>query len=159
MNRIKPLLLPILGFWNILLRKIINNVFCTLLSGLLYDQERSFKPVFYLAAGPMGIGAFMLFLVPYFKPENVSSKAPSRKEMTTLEKSKESTTNTTHSSQLQSLQSAPNVILLSSCSNCREKKTELVVVDRLTSVWINGILWMLVEWSEIPRLHTTNTID
>ena len=76
----------------------------------------------------------MLFLVPYFKPENVSSKAPSRKEMTTLEKSKESTTNTTHSSQLQSLQSAPNVILLSSCSNCREKKTELVVVDRLTSV-------------------------
>ena len=105
-----------------------------MLLGLIYDQQRSFKPVFYLAAGPMGIGALMLFLVPYFKPDDVNSFISHPKEETALEKSKETLTNITQSTQLQSMRSSPNVILMSSCNKCREKKTDLLVVDRITSV-------------------------
>ena len=101
---------------------------------MLYDYHHNFKPVFYLAAGPMGVGAFMLFLVPYFKPDSLNSYVARRQEMTQLAKSSElSTTNTT---QVTQLPSTTNIIVTSSCNDCRQKEKgkELQVVDRLTSL-------------------------
>lgn len=38
----------------------------------MYDSLKTFKPVFYLAAGPMICGSFLLFVASFFKWNQVS---------------------------------------------------------------------------------------
>ena len=95
-----------------------------LFSGFMYDHLKTFKPVFYLAAGPMIFGAFLLLFATLCKSNQTSL---GRQDVTSLVSSPKHC-NGLHSSYRRC--SCPPKILLTAPGD----RESLIVVERLTVI-------------------------
>lgn len=97
----------------------------------MYDDLKTFKPVFYLAAGPMICGAFILFFAALCKSTQVSL---GRQDVTSLVPSPKHCNGV--NSSYQGCPTPPPTIVLTG----PKERESLIIVERLTVIWlINGI--------------------
>ena len=100
-----------------------------LFSGFMYDHLKTFKPVFYLAAGPMIFGAFLLLFATLCKSNQTSL---GRQDVTSLVSSPKHR-NGLHSSYRRC--SCPPKILLTAPGD----RESLIIVERLTVIWFSEL--------------------
>ena len=84
----------------------------------MYDSLKTFKPVFYLAAGPMICGSFLLFVASFFKWNQASRGCEELIGVEPISK---------RSNRVEFRIDAPPVIVLT-----KPEENPLVVVERLT---------------------------
>lgn len=87
-------------------------------AGFMYDSLKTFKPVFYLAAGPMICGSFLLFVASFFKWNQASRGCEELIGVEPISK---------RGNRVEFRIDAPPVIVLT-----EPKENPLVVVERLT---------------------------
>jgi len=94
-------------------------------AGFMYDDLKTFKPVFYLAAGPMICGAFILFFAALCKSTQVSL---GRQDVTSLVSSPKHCNGV--SSSYQGCPTPPPTIVLTG----PKERESLIIVERLTVI-------------------------
>lgn len=87
-------------------------------AGFMYDSLKTFKPVFYLAAGPMICGSFLLFVASFFKWNQASRGCEELIGVEPISK---------RGNRVEFRIDAPPVIVLT-----KPEENPLVVVERLT---------------------------
>ena len=92
----------------------------------MYDDLKTFKPVFFLAAGPMICGAFILFFAALCKSTQISL---GRQDVTSLVSSPKHC-NGVYSS-YQGCPTPPPTIVLTE----PKERESLIIVERLTVIW------------------------
>ena len=114
----------------------------------MYDHLKNFKPVFYLAAGPMICGAFILSFAALCKSTQISR---GRQDVTSLVSSPKHC-NGVYSSYQGCPTSPPTIVLTEP-----KERESLIIVERLTVIWlINGIRrgFQHHEMTGIVNAHT-----
>ena len=93
----------------------------------MYDDLKTFKPVFYLAAGPMICGAFILFFSALCKSTQISLR---RQDVTSLVESPKHCNGVYSSYHDQGCPTPPPTIVLTE----PKERESLIIVERLTVI-------------------------
>ena len=115
----------------------IPIAFVFVFAGFMYDSLKTFKPVFYLAAGPMICGSFLLFVASFFKWNQASRGCEELIGVEPISK---------RGNRVEFRIDAPPVIVLT-----EPEENPLVVVERLTVLWP----FFFVAWVERVNFNPT----